>query len=61
MLVIEGQRSAEQRVQDDPARPDVHLGPRVQLAGNDLGGGVVGGAAARTQKLAIRHHVGEAC
>ena len=36
VLVVEGQRSAKQRVEDDPARPDVHLGAGIQLSGDHL-------------------------
>ena len=36
MLVVEGQRAAEERVEDNSAGPDVHLGTSVELAGDDL-------------------------
>uniref|UniRef100_A0A1I8I6A6 ABM domain-containing protein n=1 Tax=Macrostomum lignano TaxID=282301 RepID=A0A1I8I6A6_9PLAT len=60
VLVIEGQRAAQQGEQDDAGRPDVHLRPDVQLAGDYLRGGVVRAAAAGAQELAIGHDVGEA-
>jgi hypothetical protein len=43
VLVVKGQRAAQQRVQDDAAGPHVHLGPGVQLAADDLHGAVAGG------------------
>lgn len=60
MLVVEGQRAAEQRVEDDAARPDIDLGTGVEFARDDLGCGIVGAAAARAQKLAVHHHVAQA-
>ena len=60
VLVVEGEGAAQERVEDDAARPDVHLRPGVQLARDDLGGGVVGAAAAGAKKLPVQHHVGEA-
>ena len=60
VLVVKGQRAAEERVEDNSAGPDVHLGARVQLAGDDLRRRVVRGPAARPQELPVSHHVGEA-
>mmetsp|Transcript_34149 Transcript_34149/g.93914 ORF Transcript_34149/g.93914 Transcript_34149/m.93914 type:complete len:269 (+) Transcript_34149:860-1666(+) len=57
VLVVERQRAAEEGVEDDTARPDVDLGAGVELAGDDLGGGIVGRAAARLEEVAILHHV----
>ena len=49
VLSIEGQRAADQRVEDHPQAPDVHLGPIVLLALEELRGGVGRGAAERVQ------------
>mmetsp|Transcript_7285 Transcript_7285/g.26071 ORF Transcript_7285/g.26071 Transcript_7285/m.26071 type:complete len:273 (+) Transcript_7285:1135-1953(+) len=59
-LVVEGQRAAEQRVQDDATAPHVHLRARVHEAGDDLGRRVVGRAARGAQERAILHHVRQA-
>ncbi|KAI3480495.1 hypothetical protein L1887_57341 [Cichorium endivia] len=60
VLVVERQSAAQHDVQDHAARPDVDLGPGVQPSGDDLGRGVVGAAAARLEKVAVGHDVGEA-
>mmetsp|Transcript_19642 Transcript_19642/g.63034 ORF Transcript_19642/g.63034 Transcript_19642/m.63034 type:complete len:223 (+) Transcript_19642:995-1663(+) len=57
VLVVEGQGAAQQGVQDDAARPDVHLRPRVELARDDLRRGVVRRAARRLEEVAVLHHV----
>mmetsp|Transcript_38973 Transcript_38973/g.85673 ORF Transcript_38973/g.85673 Transcript_38973/m.85673 type:complete len:289 (+) Transcript_38973:294-1160(+) len=57
VLVVKGERAAEQRVEDHATRPDVNLGARVELAGNHLGRRVVGRAAARLEKVAVLHDV----
>ena len=59
-LVVEGEGSTEEGIEDDPARPDVHFGPCVQIARDDLGGGVVGGAAGGAEEVAVFHDVAEA-
>ena len=53
VVVVEGQRAHEQRVQDDAARPDVRLAAVVLLAAYDLRAGVVRRAAARLQHRAV--------
>ena len=45
VLSIEGQRSADQCVEDDPQAPDVHLWPVILLALEELRGSVGRGAA----------------
>ncbi|PLN78809.1 hypothetical protein BDW42DRAFT_174170 [Aspergillus taichungensis] len=60
VVVIEGQTADQQHVEDDTATPDVDLGPGVELAGDDLGGGVVGAAAAGLEEVAVGHDVAEA-
>jgi hypothetical protein len=37
VLVVKGQATAQERIQDDPAAPHVHLGARVQLPRDHLG------------------------
>jgi hypothetical protein len=51
VLIVERQRAAQQRVQDDAARPDVHFRSGVQLAGNDFRRRVVRRAAAGTNSM----------
>ena len=60
MLVVKGKSAAQQGVEDDPTRPDVDLGPGVELARDDLRRGVVWRAATRPQELSVCHHVGQA-
>jgi len=60
VLPVEGQRAADQRVQDDPQAPDVHLRPVVLLALEELGRGVGRRAAERVQLAAQRELVAEA-
>mmetsp|Transcript_8808 Transcript_8808/g.28374 ORF Transcript_8808/g.28374 Transcript_8808/m.28374 type:complete len:234 (-) Transcript_8808:396-1097(-) len=60
VLVVKGERAAEQGVKDDPARPDVHLGTRVELARDDLRRRIVWRATRRLKKVAVLHHVGQA-
>ena len=60
VLPVEGQRAADQRVQDDPQAPDVHLGAVVLLALEELRGGVGRGAAEGVQLAAQRELVAEA-
>ena len=60
VLVVKGEASAEERVEDDPARPDVDLGAGVEAPGDDLRGRVVGRAARGLQEVAVAHHVREA-
>lgn len=60
VLPIEGQRSADQRVEDDAQAPDVHLGPVVFLALEELGGGVRRGTAERVQLVPQSELVAEA-
>lgn len=50
VLSVEGQRAANQRVQDNPQAPNVHLGPVIFLALEELGCGV-GWAAAECVQL----------
>mmetsp|Transcript_78352 Transcript_78352/g.208027 ORF Transcript_78352/g.208027 Transcript_78352/m.208027 type:complete len:404 (-) Transcript_78352:522-1733(-) len=59
VLVVEGERPAQERVQDDAARPDVDLWPHVRLSRDDFRGCVVWGATGCLQELAIAHGVGE--
>eukprot|EP00968_Pinguiococcus_pyrenoidosus_P008168 scaffold576_cov260-Pinguiococcus_pyrenoidosus.AAC.32 len=59
-LVVEWERPAEQCVQDDATAPDIHLGARVEIAGDDLRGRVVRGPARGAQKLSVLHEVAEA-
>lgn len=60
VLSIEGQRAADQRVEDDAQAPDVHLGPVVLLALEELGGGVWWGATERVQLVPQSKLVAEA-
>lgn len=49
VIIVEGQSADEQRVEDDPAGPDVGPPAVVLLPPDHLGTGVVRGAAARLQ------------
>ena len=60
VFVVKGQCSAEQCVQDDPARPNVDLGSGVEFVRDDFGGSVVGRTTTSPQKLSVCHHVGQA-
>lgn len=60
VLSVEGQRAADQRVEDDAQTPDVHLGPVVFLALEELRGGVRRGAAERVQLVPQGELVAEA-
>lgn len=60
VLSIEGQRAADQRVEDDPQTPDVHLGPVVFFALKELGGSIRRGAAERVQLVSQSELVAEA-
>lgn len=60
VLSIKGQRAADQRVEDHPQAPHVHLGPVVLLALEELGGCVGRGAAERVQLVPQRELITEA-
>lgn len=60
VVAVEGQGAADERVQDDAEAPDVHLGPVVLLALEQLRGGVRGAPAERVQLRAQRELVAEA-
>lgn len=49
VLSIKGQRATDQRVEDHPQAPHVHLGPIVLFALEEFGGCVGRGAAERVQ------------
>lgn len=51
ILSIEGQRAADQCVEDHPQAPDIHLRPVVLLALEELRGSVGWGAAERVQLI----------
>mmetsp|Transcript_10454 Transcript_10454/g.43278 ORF Transcript_10454/g.43278 Transcript_10454/m.43278 type:complete len:343 (+) Transcript_10454:2484-3512(+) len=59
-LVVEGEGAAQERVQDHPARPHVHLRTAVELTGDNLRRGVVRRPARRLQKVPVPHHVAQA-
>ena len=60
IVVVKRQATTEHDVQNHAAAPNIDFGPRVQAAGDDLGRGVVGTAAAGFEKVAVAHQVGEA-
>mmetsp|Transcript_3398 Transcript_3398/g.7606 ORF Transcript_3398/g.7606 Transcript_3398/m.7606 type:complete len:221 (+) Transcript_3398:187-849(+) len=60
VLVVKGERAAQQRIENHAAAPHVHLGSGVELARDDFGRRVVGRAAARLEEVAVLHDVGEA-
>ena len=60
VVAVEGQRAADQGVQDDPQAPDVHLRPVVLLALEKLRRRVWRGAAKRVQFGAQPEFVAEA-
>lgn len=60
VLSVERQRAADQRVEDDAQTPDVHLGPVVFLALEELGGGVRRGTTERVQLVPQSELVAEA-
>mmetsp|Transcript_43452 Transcript_43452/g.87601 ORF Transcript_43452/g.87601 Transcript_43452/m.87601 type:complete len:420 (-) Transcript_43452:534-1793(-) len=59
VLVIKGERAAQERIQDDATGPDVHLGPHICLPRDNLWRCVVGRAARRLQVFTVSHHVGQ--
>lgn len=60
VLPVKGQRAADQRVEDDSEAPDIHLGPIVFLALEELRGSVGRRATERVQLVAQRELVAEA-
>lgn len=60
VLTIKRQRAADQRIQDDSQAPDVHFGPVVLLALEELRRGVGRRATERVQLVAQRELVAEA-
>lgn len=60
VLPVEGQRAADERVEDDAQAPDVHLGPVVFFALEEFGRGVRRRAAEGVQLVAQRELVAEA-
>lgn len=60
VLSVEGQRAADQRVEDDAQTPHVHLGPVVFLALEELGGGVRRRTAERVQLIPQSELIAEA-
>lgn len=60
VLSIEGQRATDKRVENDAQTPDVHLGPVVFLALEELGGGIRWGSAERVQLVTQSELVAEA-
>lgn len=60
ILPIKGQRAADQRVEDDSEAPDVHLGPIIFLALEELRRSVGRRATKRVQLVAQREFVAEA-
>mmetsp|Transcript_78230 Transcript_78230/g.187576 ORF Transcript_78230/g.187576 Transcript_78230/m.187576 type:complete len:200 (-) Transcript_78230:157-756(-) len=60
VLIIKGQRAAEQRVQHHPTGPNVHLRTHIGLASHHLGRRIVRRAAGGFQELPVTHCVGQA-
>lgn len=60
VLSIEGQRATDQRVEDDPQTPDIHLGPVVFFALEELGGSVRWRATERVQLVPQSELIAEA-
>lgn len=60
VVVFERQPAAEHDIEDNPATPDVDLGPRIESAADDLRRGVVRAAAARLQEVAVLDLIREA-
>lgn len=60
VLSIEGQRATDQRVEDDPQTPDIHLRPVVFFALEELGGSVRWRATERVQLVPQSELIAEA-
>lgn len=60
IIVIERETTADHRVENDAARPDVDLSATVTQPADDLRCGVVGRSARRLQRERVAHDVGQA-
>ena len=60
LVIVEGERAADHRVQNDSAGPDVDVLASIALATDDLGRCIVGRAAGRRERHAVLHRVGQA-
>mmetsp|Transcript_26940 Transcript_26940/g.75743 ORF Transcript_26940/g.75743 Transcript_26940/m.75743 type:complete len:310 (-) Transcript_26940:208-1137(-) len=59
-FIVEWQRPAKQRVEDDTAGPHIDLGTGVEMPADDLGRSIVGRPAGCPQKVPVPHQVGKA-
>ena len=59
MLIVKGQTTDEQHIENHTAAPYIDFGAGIQLATNDLGCRVVGTAAARLEEIPVGHDVAQ--
>lgn len=57
VFVVEWQCAAKQRIQYDPAGPDVDLGTRVQFPRDNLWGSIIWTTTAGSQKFTVGHYI----